>query len=100
MTIALNGGTLPANPHALVSAGLADPTEAFQNSGVVAHPVLPWFGDIMATPAWLPFRNVISVGDLLILLGAAVLLHCVTGTAPVRAVRQRLGRVPAGGYAT
>ncbi len=99
VTIALNDGTLPANPHALVTAGLADPTEAFQNSGVVAHPVLPWFGDIMATPAWLPFRNVISIGDLLILLGAAVLIHAVTGTRPARAVRQRLRRVPAEAYA-
>jgi hypothetical protein len=99
VTIALNGGTLPANQHALVTAGLADPTEAFQNSGVVAHPVLAWFGDIMATPAWLPFRNVISIGDLLILLGAGVLIHGVTDTLAARALRQRLQRVPAGDYA-
>jgi hypothetical protein len=86
VTIALNDGTLPANQHALVTAGLADPTEAFANSGVVAHPVLPWFGDIMATPSWLPFRNVISIGDLLILVGAAILIHGVTRTVPARAV--------------
>jgi hypothetical protein len=95
VTIALNNGTLPANAHALVTAGLADPAEAFANSGVVAHPILPWFGDIMATPSWLPFRNVISIGDILILIGAAVLMHGVTRTLPARAVTRRWpGRRP------
>ena len=32
----------------------------------------------MATPAWLPFRNVISVGDLIILVGVGILVHAVT----------------------
>ena len=73
--IALNGGTLPASARALTEAGFTiDPAE-FKNSGVVQDPVLPWLGDIMATPAWLPFRNVISIGDLVVLVGAAVLLH-------------------------
>jgi hypothetical protein len=95
VTIALNRGTLPANAHALVTAGLADPTEPFANSGVVAHPILPWLGDIMATPSWLPFRNVISIGDIVILIGAAVLIHGVTRTLPARAVTRRLaGRRP------
>ncbi len=78
VVIALNGGTLPADPHALAAAGLATDGSAFANSGVVEHPVLPWLGDIVATPAWLPFRNVISIGDLVILAGAGVLVHAVT----------------------
>jgi hypothetical protein len=58
-----------------VEAGFpVDPAE-FKNSGVVADPVLAWLGDIAATPAWLPFRNVISIGDVVVLIGAAVLLH-------------------------
>lgn len=85
VTIALNDGTLPASPHALAAAGLA-PKSGFENSGVVAHPVLPWFGDIMATPSWLPFRNVISIGDLVILAGATVMIHAVTRTRPARAL--------------
>ena len=32
----------------------------------------------IATPAWLPFRNVISVGDLIILIGVGILVHVVT----------------------
>ncbi|MDP9466365.1 MAG: DUF5317 domain-containing protein [Actinomycetota bacterium] len=83
--IALNGGTLPARPAALAEAGLrVDPRE-FANSGVVDDPVLAWLGDVMATPSWLPFRNVISLGDVVVLIGSAVLLHVVCAS--------RLGRV-------
>lgn len=78
VVIALNGGTLPADPQALAAAGLATDGPAFANSGIVEHPVLPWLGDIVATPAWLPFRNVISIGDLVILAGAGILVHAVT----------------------
>ncbi len=73
--IALNGGTLPASAGALREAGYTVDPSQFKNSGVVVHPVLPWLGDIAATPAWLPFRNVVSIGDAVILIGAAVLLH-------------------------
>ena len=73
--ISLNGGTLPARPAALLEAGFpVDPSE-YKNSGVVADPVLAWLGDIAATPSFLPFRNVISIGDVVVLVGAAVLLH-------------------------
>lgn len=75
--ISLNGGTLPASAHALRAAGLASGPESFANSGVLAHPVLPWLGDVVATPAWLPFRNVLSVGDVTILVGTLVLAHSV-----------------------
>ncbi len=75
--IALNGGTLPASAYALRQAGLSLPPGRFTNSGVVRAPVLAWLGDIVATPSWLPFRNVMSVGDVAILVGAGVLLHTV-----------------------
>jgi hypothetical protein len=86
VTIALNGGTLPASAHALAAAGRATTSKDFENSGVLAHPVLSWLGDILATPSWLPFRNVISIGDVVILIGAAVLIHGVTRTIPARAL--------------
>ncbi|MDP9434010.1 MAG: DUF5317 domain-containing protein [Actinomycetota bacterium] len=69
-TIALNGGTLPADPDALRRAGLAVEREEFVNSGVVDDPVLPWLGDVFASPSWLPLHNVSSAGDLVILAGA------------------------------
>ena len=40
-------------------------------------PILAPLGDIVATPAWLPFRNVISIGDCIALIGVAVLVHAV-----------------------
>jgi hypothetical protein len=71
VTIALNDGVLPATAAAVRAAGL-DPTAAFVNSGVVAHPVLPWLGDVFAWPAPLPLANTFSIGDVLIAVGVGV----------------------------
>ena len=64
VVIALNGGTLPARAAALAEAGFAVDPERSRTAACVDDPVLPWLGDIVATPAFLPFRNVISIGDL------------------------------------
>lgn len=82
VTIALNGGTLPASAQALETAGRTAETDGFTNSGVLADPVLPWLGDVFAVPASVPFANVFSVGDVVILLGAA---WFVVGTCHRRA---------------
>jgi hypothetical protein len=71
ITIALNGGTLPASRAAAEAAGF-DPELAFANSAVVEDPVLPWLGDVFAWPAPLPLANTFSVGDVLIVLGVWV----------------------------
>lgn len=71
VTIALNGGTLPASAAAQAAAGLATDGE-FANSAVVADPMLPWLGDVFAWPAPLPLANTFSVGDVLIAAGVAV----------------------------
>lgn len=76
--IALNGGTLPASARALAAAGWHPKASDFNNSNALPHPVLPWLGDIVATPSWLPFRNVMSVGDMIVLLGVFVLAHGVS----------------------
>jgi hypothetical protein len=73
VTIAVNGGTLPASASALRAAGI-HLREGFDNSGLVAHPHLAWLGDVMVTPSWLPMRNMLSIGDLLLLAGACLLL--------------------------
>ena len=82
ITIALNGGVLPASPGAVAAAGLGSHT-AFANSAVLAHPTLTWLGDVFAWPAPLPLANTFSVGDALIALG--VLVSAWTGT-------RRIGR--------
>ncbi len=69
VTIALNGGTLPASPAALRTAGI-EVDGGFVNSGVVDDPVLPWLGDVFAVPSWVPLANVFSVGDVLVVAGA------------------------------
>lgn len=84
VTISLNGGTLPASAEALRTAGRSVEADGFTNSGVLEDPVLPWLGDVFAVPASVPFANVFSVGDVLILLGAALVVH-----------GHRLGPVPA-----
>jgi hypothetical protein len=80
ITITLNGGTLPALPSALRAAGLNSHAGEFTNSGPLAHPVLPWLGDVFAWPTPLPLANVFSVGDLLIVLGALYGAHRITGS--------------------
>jgi Family of unknown function (DUF5317) len=77
LAITVNDGTLPASASALRQAGI-DPHHGFQNSGVLAHPHLTWLGDIMVSPSWLPLRNMLSVGDLVLLAGAIVLVLRVT----------------------
>jgi predicted MFS family arabinose efflux permease len=79
--IVANGGTMPASASALASAGLVvDTPGEFVNSGVVASPHLSFLGDIFATPSWLPFANVFSLGDIAIVLGAAVAVHRLCGS--------------------
>ena len=82
MTIALNGGVLPASAAAVEAAGL-DRDHEFANSAVLADPVLPWLGDVFAWPAPMPLANTFSVGDVLIVAG--VVIAAWAGT-------QRIGR--------
>jgi hypothetical protein len=80
LTIAINGGTLPARPEALRTAGLGGAIDGFANSGALSHPRLWFLGDVFALPARFPLANVFSVGDLLILLGVALISLRICGT--------------------
>lgn len=71
--ILANGGYMPADPGAMASLGKVDPT-TYSNSAVVADPVLAPLTDILALPAWLPFANVFSVGDIAIAVGVVVVI--------------------------
>jgi hypothetical protein len=72
LVITINGGQMAASATAERLAGL-HPGAGFQNSAQLAHPLLPWLGDIIPWPGPLP--NVLSVGDCLIYVGTMVLLH-------------------------
>jgi hypothetical protein len=103
ITIAVNGGTLPARAGALRAAGLDVPREGFVNSGLLPHPHLAWLGDMFALPAPLPLANVFSIGDILIITGLAVASWRICGTrwttpwvqACSAAPRHRLEHAPA-----
>lgn len=80
VAIMANGGVMPADPSALATAGLAPHPAGFSNSVAVADPQLRWLGDIFAVPRSFPLHNVFSIGDLTIALGAALMLHRLTGS--------------------
>ncbi|MBV9663171.1 MAG: DUF5317 domain-containing protein [Actinobacteria bacterium] len=92
LAISANGGVMPANPHALRRAGFDRQYAHFENSQALKHPKLPWIGDEFAIPKSWPVHNVFSVGDVLIIVGAAIGIHQVCETRLTRA-----GRGPAGG---
>lgn len=75
--IVSNGGHMPALPSALRAAGLH--FEQSRNSAMLAAPHLHWLVDRWAAPAWVPWANVYSVGDVLIALGGFILALGATG---------------------
>jgi hypothetical protein len=85
LTIALNGGTLPARLAALEGAGLPVDRDRFVNSGVMDHAKLSWLGDVFYVPKGVPLANVFSVGDVLLVVGAFVVVHSLARRVPVRA---------------
>jgi hypothetical protein len=84
ITIALNGGQLPASKPALQMAGIDVGKGEFVNSGVIQDPVLPLLGDIFVWPEPLPFANVFSFGDALIVLGTFYGAHKIAGSRLVK----------------
>ena len=79
--IIANGGWMPADADALASVG-GLPTGP-SNSIVVADPALRPLTDLFALPAWLPFANVFSVGDILIGIGIAATIALGMRAKPV-----------------
>ena len=96
LAIAANGGQMPASEAAVRAAGLPVEVDHFVNSGVLEDPRLAFLGDVFASPAWLPLRNVYSPGDLLLLAGAFWVVHRACGTVLVRDPRPWLRGARAG----
>ena len=84
LAILANGGVMPASS-AAVAALETETGPGFSNSVVVASPALAPLTDIFVLPAWLPFANVYSIGDVLIGLG--IVLVIALGMRPKRAGR-------------
>ncbi len=79
--IVANGGYMPASRAALEALGKTDAT-IYSNSAVIEHPALQPLTDILALPAWLPFSNIFSVGDVLIAVGVAVVIVAAMRAEP------------------
>jgi hypothetical protein len=63
---------MPALPNAAHAAGMT--SGAHLNSVTTSAPRLPWLVDRWSAPHWLPLANVYSVGDVILALGAVVLV--------------------------
>jgi hypothetical protein len=86
-----NGGHMPALPSALHAAGHFFVKN--RNSALLSHPHLPWLVDRWAVPAWVPYGNVFSAGDVLIATGGFVFALAATGA--LERFRLRAGVTPA-----
>ena len=89
LAITTNGGVMPASASAVRIAGIAE-RAGFDNSAALAHPHLGFLGDIIPVPGPWPIGNVLSVGDLIIFVGALIVLHaaCASRLRPrVRSAR-------------
>lgn len=84
-----NGGHMPALPSALHAAG--HDFVQNRNSAMLSHPNLGWLVDRWAVPAWVPYGNVFSVGDVLIATGGFVFALAATGALDRCRLPARLG---------
>ena len=91
VTISVNGGVLPASAAALRAAGWDPRDTGFANSASLASPHLAVLGDNYVTPSWVPFANVYSLGDVLIIAGVVLLVEGLTRRRPRHRRHSRAG---------
>lgn len=70
--IIANRGSMPVLPEAMRSAGGNHTT--LNNSTATSDPQFAWLVDRWAAPDWIPLANVFSVGDVVIAVGAVVIV--------------------------
>ncbi len=63
---------MPAS-HSAAAVG-PDGIVVYSNTRVIASPALEFLTDVIVLPAWLPFTNIASIGDLLIGAGIAIVI--------------------------
>ncbi len=99
LVIAVNGGYMPRSTDA--SAAVGRPVETIAtgqrlaNVGILSDSTrLPWLGDVLAEPQWLPLSNVLSIGDVLLAVGLAWWAFRLTTVAAVKVGLPRVRAVP------
>ena len=78
--VVANGGAMPASPGALAALGFG--VGGHTSSISVGQPALEPLTDIFAMPAWMPFANIFSVGDVIIGMGVAIAIAAAMRMAP------------------
>ena len=83
--IVANGGYMPASPTVAAEFGRGA-QEVYSNSRIMESPALAPLTDVIPLPQWLPFTNIVSIGDILIAVGIVVVIAAAmragrTGTA-------------------
>ena len=81
--IVANGGYMPASPTVAAEFGRSA-QEVYSNSRIMDAPALAPLTDVIPLPQWLPFTNIVSIGDILIAAGIVVVI-----AAAMRAARRR-----------
>ena len=81
--IVANGGYMPASPTVAAEFGRGA-SDAYSNSRIMEAPALAPLTDVIPLPQWLPFTNIVSIGDILIAVGIVVVI-----AAAMRAGRPR-----------
>lgn len=79
IAILVNGGVMPTSSAAAAAIGRHTST-AFENSAPLNDPHLAFLGDIIVTPRQLPLENVLSIGDLLLLVGFTLVIVSASRT--------------------
>ena len=94
IAIVANGGVMPASASAAEAAGIASVPGEFVNSQVLPDPNLLFLGDVFgSTLPWPLPNNVFSVGDIVMAVGAFLLLHTVCESRlSTRRLRSAVGR--------
>jgi len=79
--VVANGGAMPAAPGALASLGFG--AGGHTSSILADHPALEPLTDLFALPAWMPFANVFSVGDVVLAVGVAIAVAAAMRRRPL-----------------
>ncbi len=81
IVITANGGFMPADPDAIACAGHERVADAVRTVGEYANVVfmdettqLNFLGDWICIPAWIPAASAISIGDVVLMMGLALLI--------------------------
>jgi hypothetical protein len=89
LAVVANGGHMPVSQAAMRAAGESYAVK--QNSAAIDDPSLPWLIDRFAAPDWLPLGNVFSLGDVVIAVGAVVIVWSGMGVWSRGSAPRRVG---------